>query len=215
MKKDVEYSDVERVIVFNPHPFPVSDSIELSLDLGLTVARRVDHDDALLVEYTDAPPDPPERLLVKRVGEPIGSPATAADSATLAEILSCSQVETLRTSLDDQPVMYRANRVTIRFVADELPPCGYRSYEFLPLADSSGSDEVQDPALAIENDTVRVAPNDQGTLAFSTNRPASRYRSCSGSKTAATQETSTPTAVLQRTIQSSLVLNSVSAGWTN
>ncbi len=153
------------LIVFNPHPHPVDQVVETEVDLLPTVARRVDHEDALLVEYATAPVPRPARVsLLPPDGEAIE-----------AEIVGCVDAESMRLSLDDQPVMYRVARTRIRFPVRRLPPMGYRLYRIEvasapaepdPTGERRPATESPMPVaeVGVENEWYRVSPEPSGSV---------------------------------------------------
>ncbi|MCK4516500.1 MAG: hypothetical protein KAU31_14665, partial [Spirochaetaceae bacterium] len=147
----------------------------LEIELGLTLARRVDHNEARLVEYSEEPPQPPDRILLEAEGT----------SRVEGQIVTSCRVETMRLSVDDQPVMYRGHRLRIRFAARDLPPLGYRLYQVIATSvedatspepvGSGGATPPEEQEVWIENELLRVNAEDTGTMRVLDKRTGIEY----------------------------------------
>jgi alpha-mannosidase len=166
----IRVGEGEGLLVFNPHPHPVTDWIEMEVELLPRLARRVEHGEGRLVEQ-ELPPRPlPERVqLLPPAGEPVE-----------AQILRIERAESMRLSLDEQPSMFEVFRAGLRFPVRDLPALGYRAYRILASdAPPAGAPEGRGAAAAgsapgaapaasddtvLENEWFRVGVEEGGTV---------------------------------------------------
>jgi len=111
------FSEDDTLVVFNPHPYPVTEYLETELTLQRQKVKEVDFELSKLREY--APED--QEFFGKLLFD---SPEEKVE----AEILEREETTVFTTPPHTLPEVFRANRYRVGFVVRELPPLGFRVF---------------------------------------------------------------------------------------
>jgi alpha-mannosidase len=146
-----------RLVVFNTDAHARSGVIEATFDLPYASAephRRVDPEAV----------DRPVRFWPRDAA--IAGVRDADGAATAFQILDESDVIATVMSRYETPWQLHARRVRLLMWAKEIPPCGYTAFDVQVGRDSAASrtERVAATDRALENEHLRVAVNDDGTL---------------------------------------------------
>lgn len=142
----------DNVVIFNPHPWPVTVYLECDLHLNSFKEREVDFEAGKVQEH-----EVPEKgfypsLVFKD-----------ADGEIVPEILSKEWVTLIKTTPSTLPVVLRSQRYRVGFVAS-LPPCGFRVYEVIPTEEGKGNPIRGEERFLLTNEFYEVCVSDVGEI---------------------------------------------------
>lgn len=141
----------ENLVVFNPHPFPVTEYLEVDLFLGKELLEDVDFEVARIVKHDLPAAEFPE-----------GVKLVCGEDEVKPVILEGEWSQVIETPPHNLPEIYRARRYKVGFVAGNLPPLGFKVYQVEPTDHK--------PAVhyehknAIENEFYRLEASAQGEM---------------------------------------------------
>ncbi len=148
----------ENLVVFNPHPFPVTEYLETDLLLDKKLIEEADFENARIAKH-DLP----------RGEFPKGIRLTSSEDAVTPAVLEREWSEVIETPPHTLPEIYQARRYRVGFVARDLPPMGFRVYRVEPV--DTQTKVSYEHKEALENEFYRVESDAQGAVTL-THRPS-------------------------------------------
>lgn len=142
----------DNVVVFNPHPWPVTAYLEYDLHLNLFKEREVDFEASKLQEHK-VPEKSFYSSLVFR----------DADEEIFPEILNREWVTLMKTSPSTLPEVFQSQRYRVGFVAS-LPPFSFRIYRVTPASEDQRSPAKDEEQFFLANEFYEVYVSAQGEI---------------------------------------------------
>lgn len=142
----------DNVVIFNPHPWPVTAYLEYDLHLNASKEREVDFEASKLQEYEVPEKNFYSSLVLKDAEEEI-----------VPEILSKEWVTLIKITPSTLPVVLRSQRYRIGFVAN-LPPCGFKVYRVTPAGGGKENLAKNEERFLLTNAFYEVRVSDRGEI---------------------------------------------------
>lgn len=142
----------DNVVIFNPHPWPVTAYLEYDLHLNASKEREVDFEASKLQEYEVPEKNFYSSLVLKDAEEEI-----------VPEILSKEWATLIKITPSTLPVVLRGQRYRIGFVTN-LPPCGFKVYRVTPAGGGKENPAKNEERFLLTNAFYEVRVSDRGEI---------------------------------------------------
>lgn len=145
----------ENLIIFNPHPYPITSYIECDVMLQKAKIKEVDFEAGKLVSH--------EEKISRRDFFP-ALKLVSGDEEIYPETLQREHINLLETPAHTLPEVFSAQCYRIAFTAHNLPPIGFKTYRVVPLQERVTVTPHQISDFVLENEFYKLQISPSGEL---------------------------------------------------
>jgi alpha-mannosidase/mannosylglycerate hydrolase len=142
----------DNVVIFNPHPWPVTAYLECNLHLNSFKEREVDFEASRLQEHKVPEKGFYSSLVFKD-----------ANGEIIPEVLNKEWVTWMKITPSTLPEVFRSQRYRVGFVAS-LPPCGFRIYQVTPAEEGKKSSPGNKEQFLLANEFYEIRVSEGGEV---------------------------------------------------
>ncbi len=153
----IESCSEDSLVIFNPHPFPVTAFINTEVNLNKRKIVEVNYGGAGRIETQYSAGELAEGLLLQSGEEKIQP-----------TVIESKWVDIFETPPDRMPEIHRAEQYKVSFVAEDLPPMGIKVYSIHRAQEKDAEEIVSDllKEVILDNEYYSVYINKDGISVY-------------------------------------------------